>query len=202
MHRRPETACMSAMPLSQMDVVVREMLADRGFVIDEDKYDRPMQTCDTRPTLSATNEEGKRCHVYWLDEAKLGIRGFRSIMDMHESEADLHTMIIICECGKTSFAERSISNTAWRVNISIFKTEELQYNVTKHALVPKHVKCTHAEVLALSDHFKLHNKHSLPYLLQSDPISRYYDFKKGDIIRIERVNAQQELQNYFRLVID
>lgn len=61
--------------------------------------------------------------------------------------------------------------------IEIFSADDLQLNITKHILVPKH------ELLKIS---KFKDKINLPIILRSDPICRFYNFPKGEVIKVTR----------------
>ena len=63
------------------------------------------------------------------------------------------------------------------------------FNPTKHILVPKHVKLSENEVSELKKQFSITNNSQLPNILKDDPIVRYYNFKVGDILKIDKVNG-------------
>jgi DNA-directed RNA polymerase I, II, and III subunit RPABC1 len=60
--------------------------------------------------------------------------------------------------------------------IELFHMDQLSFNVTKHVLVPHHVKIDHWDT----------NDRNYPILLTSDPISRFLGFRVGDVIKITR----------------
>ena len=74
----------------------------------------------------------------------------------------------------------------------LFSVDELQFNITKHRLVPLHQKLNEEE----SKSFK--EKYGLKYqaILTSDPISRFYNYKRGDIIRILRIRKTNDKNQY------
>lgn len=63
-------------------------------------------------------------------------------------------------------------------NIELFSADDLQLNITKHILVPKH------ELLKVGKKFK--DKNNLPIILRSDPVCRFYNFPKGEVIKVTR----------------
>jgi DNA-directed RNA polymerases I, II, and III subunit RPABC1 len=69
-------------------------------------------------------------------------------------------------------------------NLQIMWCKQLQFNITKHILVPKHIKLTDSEEESLISRHHLKSKNQLPLILKSDPVSRYYNFKTGNIIKI------------------
>ena len=69
--------------------------------------------------------------------------------------------------------------------IELFNVDDLQFNITKHILVPLHKKLNKEEC----KEFKEQYGSSIPVLLKSDPVCRFYNFQKGDIIQITRRNS-------------
>ena len=73
--------------------------------------------------------------------------------------------------------------------LQIFWYKNMLFNPTKHILVPKHVKLSENEVSELKKQFSITNNSQLPNILKDDPIVRYYNFKVGDILKIDKVNG-------------
>ena len=66
--------------------------------------------------------------------------------------------------------------------IELFEHKTLRYNITKHRLVPKHTALSKKA----SHQFKEKYGTKIPILLRTDPIVQFYNFQRGDIIRIDR----------------
>ena len=76
-----------------------------------------------------------------------------------------------------------IIDDAKEFKIELFHVDELQYNITTHYLVPKHeIHCKKGTKECLK--FKKTYSDNFPILLRNDPISRFFDYEKGDVIRI------------------
>lgn len=77
----------------------------------------------------------------------------------------------------------------------IFFQSELFVDPINNPMVPKHRIATEKEIKQYihDNHIKLS---SLPILKMTDPIRRWYNFKKGSVILIERKD-----EIYFRIVI-
>jgi DNA-directed RNA polymerase subunit H (RpoH/RPB5) len=74
-------------------------------------------------------------------------------------------------------------------DIEIFYLKETVFNITKHILVPHHEVITDEEEIAkIVEMYNVKNKHQFPLLLRTDPISRYYGIKPGNLVRITRVS--------------
>lgn len=72
-------------------------------------------------------------------------------------------------------------------NIEIFEINELQFNITKHSLVPKHTLVTdEAEITKLVQLYGLKCKVQFPLILKTDPVARYINAKPGNLVRITR----------------
>lgn len=76
-------------------------------------------------------------------------------------------------------------------NIQIYWCKQLQFNPTKHELVPTHRKLSKKEEDDIMSRYSLNSKHQLPILLKDDIISKYYNFKSSDIIEITQTKTSQ-----------
>lgn len=147
-----------------------EMMGDRGYsVIDSDDDN----------ILFENTETGERVLVCIFDDTKLNVNNIKDIITML-NENDLKHGIIIYNDVITSTSKKIIE-TLQDYDIEIFSMDELKFNITKHRLVPKHIKIIGDEYTELKKHAS-----KLPIMLKSEPISRYYHYKPSDIIRIER----------------
>lgn len=88
--------------------------------------------------------------------------------------------IIIYRSNVTSSAKKSLETLEYE--FELFALHELQLNITRHRLVPRHTRVLPSEKEELDKNYK----GKLPIILHTDPISRYYSFKRGEYIRITR----------------
>jgi len=90
-------------------------------------------------------------------------------------------------------------------NAQLFSEEELIFNVTKHQLVPKHIKTSPEERQAILEAYgkkpdgKIHLD-IFPAMFSCDPISKYYNFKIDDLVRIERLRKDGYIDISYRVV--
>jgi len=68
------------------------------------------------------------------------------------------------------------------MNIELFQADDLQFNITQHKLVPKHIRMNKEEMKDFREKYGT----NIPILLRTDAVSRFYDFAKGEIIKIIR----------------
>lgn len=77
-------------------------------------------------------------------------------------------------------------------DITTFLDSELYFNPTKHILVPRHVKLTAEEAQEFYQRNRLTPK-QMPMMSSDDVIAKYYGYKPGDVIRLERTNLSKSM---------
>ena len=160
-----------------------EMLLDRGCSRVCRAEDIHSQATDPLPkaVLSGHAEDGSGYEIFLCAEGdRVGVRYARAVL---ERPGDLQP-VIVSVLGPTSFTRRECAS------IQFFTAKELCYNVTRHALVPKHTPISSTDMDASV----------LPKISKSDPVVRYYDWRCGTIVHIHRTFGGFEPYPYFRVV--
>jgi len=75
-----------------------------------------------------------------------------------------------------------------------------EFNITKHSLVPEHVKLTDEEKKSLLQEFNI-KLNQLPMILKSDVAIQGLEPKVGDIIKIIRPSPTNIKQAVYRVVV-
>lgn len=175
-----------------------EMLADRGFTLQsscESSDDIMQRMIQKRSVVSADREkDGRSCLVFFDMDDKVGIKFVRTIREAHPDTL----LIVVSSEGPTSFAKKEI-NDPWGEQLQFFTYKELTRNVSRHELVPTHEALGATERSELIARYNL-KLEQLPPLLVHDPVRRYYDFRRGDVVRIMRRGVGQEFVPFYRLV--
>lgn len=161
---------------------MKEMMRDRGYNTYEDRTDHKMNT----PMYKFTNSLGDSTLVVWhIDEYnKMGTDTIKS--DLIKLQEENVNGIIFIKKGKVTSNAKEILSCLTPYRVQIFDIDEVSINITKHCLVPKHSKCSAQETNELFTQYKIKKHYSLPRIYLSDPIVKYYDWKRGDIIKIKR----------------
>lgn len=125
--------------------------------------------------------------VYYISKFK--IADFRQFIE----GTDFDMYIIIMEDKLTTNNLKSIHDFEKKIEkkhtIQFFELKELMFNITHHVLVPKHtVIRDENKIEEIVQKYNLKSKLHLPLLLKTDPISRYYDIKPGQLVEIERIS--------------
>jgi DNA-directed RNA polymerase subunit H (RpoH/RPB5) len=154
-----------------------EMLNQRGYTLVSSEEDK----------LFAERGED-RVIVIFISVAKFKNESIKECVKTMNTYGYKHG-ILIYENQITSAAKKTIE-TIHDIVFEKFSCDELQYNITKHELVPLFEK-----IDKVSDFKRVIGK--IPIMLATDAISKFYFFKRGDIVKITRKN------NYvtYRLVV-
>jgi DNA-directed RNA polymerase I, II, and III subunit RPABC1 len=155
--------------------VILEMLIDREYKIDYVDND----FSNEQSYVIRAKKSNSISIVFINEDDKLNIQGIKDKISIMNKES-ANSCIIIYKSNVTSSAKKSLETLEY--DFELFALHELQLNITRHRLVPRHTRVLPSEKEELDKNYK----GKLPILLHTDPISRYYAFKRGEYIRITR----------------
>ena len=151
-----------------------EMIVQREYKIIEQDDDK----------IIGVDRKGKGIVAFLGLVQKFSIdRAKEFISVLHKMEI-YHGIIVYNDC-VTPQGKKVITNSV-EIKLELFSLDELQYNITKHRLVPKHVRLKPKKAIAFKKKFGL----KFPAILTHDPIARFYNYKRGDIIEIHRLGGE------------
>lgn len=140
----------------------------------------------------------QRVAVVFLADAKGITNNIKKANDvLRLSDGDT---ILFVLCNELKPLEQFMKTTI--DNVEIFWYKQLTFNVIDHALVPKHELLEPKVKQILKPQLYIKNMNNLPTLLHTDPISKYYGMKIGDLCKITRHNPNAGEVPYYRLVVD
>lgn len=85
--------------------------------------------------------------------------------------------------------------------LQFFQINELQFNPTKHQLVPPHRKLTPDETTEIMNKYLIKSKLQMPLILKTDKIAKWLGLKQGEIVEIIRYNENSGKSYYYRCCI-
>lgn len=85
--------------------------------------------------------------------------------------------------------------------LQFFQINELQFNPTKHQLVPPHRKLNAEETTEIMNKYLVKSKLQLPLILKTDRIAKWLGLKQGEIVEIIRYNENSGKSYYYRCCI-
>ena len=165
--------------------VVYEMLRDRKYtkIVEED--DNIIIADDKLLVFFSKDQKINKDNIQTFTSRELQSRDIRHGIFVYP-----HT---ITSTAKNVVLQNRIDN----IYIELFYLVNLQYNITKHRLVPLHQKLGGSEY----DEIKSKFGKCLPRIHVTDQIVRYYDFKKGDILKIFRKTLNDQIIIAYRIVV-
>lgn len=164
-------------------ITVTDMIYQRGYKIVESDDEK----------IIGINNDKENIVVFIQPVVKFNVDRVKEYISLLHKMKMNHCIIIYTD-SVTAMTKKLIENSV-DIKIEIFTQEELQYNITKHRLVPNHIKLSNKE----AKEFKKTHGLKHPTILTTDPVSRFYNFKRGDVIKIVRMNGDDEFVTY-RLV--
>lgn len=190
-----------------------EMARDRGYVINnnynsinyaefkyllQDKNHNIDIICDTNKI-----NESKILYIKFIPGIRIKPSSikevFEEIKNKINSNKELELTIILKNEPNNSILKLQHDDSYGKIQILWCK--KLQFNITKHELVPKHTKLNDDDSNKLLERYSLQSKFQLPILLRDDPVSKYYNFQNGDIIKITNTKtSHNEKYIFYRCV--
>ena len=155
-----------------------EMIQQRGYIIIDQDDERILASRENR----VSKKEEQIC-VFITNTPKFNVESIQEYISMLK-KMDVSHCIIVYRDSATPVAKKIVEESK-DINIELFTEEELQYNITKHYLVPKHEIEFKKGTLGCAN-FKKKYTDDIPIILKSDPISRFYGYERGDIIKVTR----------------
>jgi len=190
-----------------------EIAHDRGYIPDANYLDiqlsdfkHMINDSDTNIDIVCNNHTSNTNTVLYI-KFILGLRIKPStIKDIYEeilgnlNESDEMELMIVLK-GKPNNSILKLQKDKTYVNIQIYWCKQLQFNVTKHEYVPTHRRLTNEESAEIMKTYSITNKYQFPILLRDDIVSKYYNYKQGDIIEItDTQTSQNSKYRFYRCV--
>ena len=153
-----------------------ELLDQRGYKIIEESDGQ----------ILAVKQNGDQICVCLSTNPKFNVERVQEYITIMK-QMEVYHAIIIYKDNVTPVAKKVIEESKEMV-IELFQEEEMQYNITKHYLVPKHELLYKKGSSALKE-FKDKFSDKFPIILKNDPVCRFYGYSRGDIIKVTRENG-------------
>lgn len=174
---------------------VLEMMEDRGYDISNQIKDIPFElfletiSDNSLEMFFEGNKSKNDCIAYFLITS-ITKKEFNSLIHSLFKKYDNDNLVIILiTIGKpSSTIKKEIINNDDYKNISLFQLNRLIVNITHHNIVPKHRVLDEEEISEICEKLSI-RKEQFPKILVSDPISKYYGVKVGNVFEITRFSA-------------
>jgi len=152
-------------------------------IIDEDDF-----------SITAVKSDGNEICVFLINAPKLDVSRVKEYVTLLNYKNINHGIFVYGE-SITPYAKKVVEASE-DMKIELFCEKELQYNVTKHRLVPTHERLCEKDAIA----FKKEFGGKFGGILKTDPVARFYGYQRGDVIRITRTNGDNGVYITYRIV--
>jgi DNA-directed RNA polymerase I, II, and III subunit RPABC1 len=153
-----------------------EMFSQRGYDIIEEEDEQ----------ILANKKDGNQVIAFISQSPKFNVEKIQEYISIIKKMYINHCIIVFKD-NATPVAKKVVEELT-DITIELFHEDEMQYNITKHVLVPLH-EIEHKFNTKECENFKKKYGNKFPIILKSDPVSRFYGYDKGDIIKITRKNG-------------
>ena len=180
----------------QQIAVLEQMLYDRGCWVSETACARISRRNEAVCLLCSGLDAHRRRFGVYIVGRELNSRIVR-LLKRECGRRGIDLIIIVSSCGLTTSGHAELKKGSRP--FEVFHKRELSYNVTRHSLVPSHRVITHPG--EKSDVLEAFGVESLPSMLESDPVAKYFGLIPGDVVEIRRALGLLEPEIFYRLVV-
>ena len=187
---------------------VLQMAQDRGYIVPSELFNETLDTFRTRyhnkncDIVLKKKQPSRILYVKFIYSRKVKPNTIRELAENIQTEhLGKHSELIFVLKQKPNNSILKIKKEPQFQMCEFFWLDILQFNITKHKLVPQHQKISPKELKIIMSKYKLSHVNQLPRILQTDPIVQYYNFKRGDVIKITRPSPTAFRYVYYRTVV-
>jgi DNA-directed RNA polymerase I, II, and III subunit RPABC1 len=152
--------------------ICMEMLQYRGYEI--------VDTDTDSLTITAIKPDGHQMVVYFNNAPKFDTKSMKEIISYMNEMEILHALVIYKD--SITAATKNVLTQLDDMRIELFAEKDLQVNITKHRLQPIFERLESKE----AEEFKKLYGVKFGTLRTDKPIARFYDYRRGDVIRVIR----------------
>ena len=158
--------------MEKAKTICLEMFNQRGYTLIENEEDQ----------IVCAKSDDTQIIAFFYKNPKFSVKDIQSYIGVM-NELGIYHAVIIYKDNITAFTKKVVLQSQ-EMEFELFSQDDLQYNITKHVLQPKFERLSEKE----AEEFKKSYGIKFPVLRRDDPISRFYNYKRGDVIRVKRKN--------------
>jgi len=159
--------------MEKAHIICLEMLKQRNYEIIDNEDDK----------IVALKPDGHQMIVFFSDTQKFSVKNIQVYITLMDELEIFHSIIVYKE-GVTSFTKKAIEQSM-EMKFELFAEEDLQYNITKQRFQPKFERLSEDEAVEFKKTYGL----NVAIMRKEDPIAKFYNYQRGDIIKITRKNG-------------
>lgn len=161
---------------SRIVQIIFEMFEQRGYTDIE---------TNAEGQIFATKPNSRLVLAFPSPIENPNVEAMQNVKALMEKNEVSHSLIV-CSANPTPAFKTALSKILeLDFIVEVFQEEDLQYNITKHSLVPAHIKMSKEDQKKFRELYGV----NIPVLLRTDAVAKFYNFKKGEIVKIIRRNG-------------
>ena len=173
-------------------ITILEMMHDRGIeypvTLNIEKIEQFRIEYYSRNIDIFINHQGQRIFIKFLINSKIKPNQIKDIIEGLKTEyleKETDKLILVIKPKPNSTILKIIKEKEYRF-VEIFWLNNVVFNLTKHILVPKHIKMSEDEIKTIMEKHYIVSKSIFPVMNRDDPIARYLNLSSGDLCKIIR----------------
>ncbi len=171
-------------------VTIIEMLKDRQYEVSASPIKTVLPIAKDLYIKGESSEKGL-IGVFWTFEAKFRTEEARALC-LEIERLGLKRVILVTPEGElTSTADYVLGeySKAKGVVIELFVFSELQFNPSKHMMIPRYRILHQSEIPAFQEAYQIVDIQQIPHMLTRDILCRYLGLSRGDIVQFRRADG-------------
>ena len=154
--------------------------------------------------MTVTRKEETCLVKYLTDSKKIQVNSI--LQQVFIDEALLRptdTLVLITNDYTEESVHRLLKN-AWELDkyfVVVFHLKQLQFNLLKHKMVPKHVRLTKEEKEKVYETFHVHDDSQMPQISRFEPVAKVLLLRPGEVCKIQRYDKISFENLYYRVCV-
>jgi DNA-directed RNA polymerase subunit H (RpoH/RPB5) len=174
---------------------VLKMIKRRELIKDNLKIYNTIKPNSTNDTIFNfdSDVDNNKYSVYLVNTVLNSVASGSSLDDYLKANINVKKFVILKDVGK-----KIIKQLQEYPNVEYFTFLEMMEDVPSKHFIPEHRVLNEKEKKIVDEKFSISN---LPVILTTDFMARYYNAKKGDVVKIIRLNRNSGISVIYRQVL-
>lgn len=190
-----------------------ELLENQNFNIDNVKNfshnDIHIMAKNSQLDMFLTNDSNnQKIYVKYYIIKELRPQNVNDIIDeLFVLEELLHKgdqLLIITKSHMNDTMKRELEKI-WANNglyVNLLSIQELQFNILKHEMVPKHIKLNETQKQEFLDKYNIYKEDRIPEISRFDPVAKAIGLQPGEVCKIIRPSRTSIEGVYYRVCLN
>jgi len=180
---------------------IREMLIDRGEDVSSMLHMSPEDAAvvaSVSSTVFHLDIPSCKYRIVYNLNLSFKLPEIKKLLSVLDDGGEISNIIVVTRDKATSTSKKGLDDHIRRA-LQFFRISELQFNISRHELVPKHVAIrSEEEIEKLVGSFRARSRYNFPIISCTDPMARYLALKPGQMVRILRFSPSSGMYTSYR----